>query len=71
MEKLLVIWLLVIGFLFFGSFKIYQEGDKQTELSCRQDCEKMSATYAHHDMGSNGQTSRCSCNKDGEIKPIW
>lgn len=70
MKETLIILGIFLGALFmFGT--VFSQVESKTELMCRQDCEKMSATYAHHDMGSNGQTDRCSCSKDGEIKPIW
>lgn len=45
--------------------------DQKVELMCRKDCYKMSAVYAHHDMGMNGYPDSCSCFHNGETKPIW
>jgi hypothetical protein len=70
MKEIAILVGVIVGVLFiFG--QLLGNSDDEIERMCRQDCSEMNAEYAHHDMGVNGYTSRCSCKKNGDISPIW
>lgn len=70
MKETIVIIAFLLLFI-FGIGTLYSRADGEVKMQCRQDCTSMKAEYAHHDMGANGHTDRCSCRVNEEIKPIW